>query len=122
MDLQINGIKEIAREIYHELGPGRSEACYQKAFEICLSQSNVTYVSQYPVLIKFKGVPVGIEKADIVLEKIVIELKAIKRYKVEDIQQLERYMKDLELTNGVLVNFGEILEFKWVEGGDLMMF
>ena len=107
----MESLKRIAADIYTCLGRGRSEAVYQKAFEVGLRHENISYDDQVPVIIKYLGQPVGIERADLLVNnEIIVELKATKALRSDDRDQLRRYLVDLDRTRGLLVGFGAKLE------------
>lgn len=95
------------------LGEGFLESVYEKALMIELEDSGVKAESQRSLSVNYKGRLVGDFKADIVVEdKIVIEIKAVSRLAPQHVAQLINYLKATGLKVGLLVNFGEKLEFK----------
>lgn len=100
-------MEEIAQEIYKELGPGHRECVYHKAFEIELRNRCINYECEVVVPIMYKGQFLSHMRLDLVVNKnIVIELKALKGIKEEEVQQLERYLKATGMKKGFLINFG----------------
>lgn len=110
--------EEISKEIYAELGPGHRECVYHRAFELELRARGIHYECEVVVPIFYKGSFLSHMRLDLVVDRsTIVELKAIRAIKDEEIQQLKRYMQTTGLAKGVLVNFGTTgqLEVKHVE-------
>lgn len=109
----LEDVDNLARIVYKELGPGYPENIYQEAFAHEARLNGWTVERERPVPIMYKGVSIGVGKADVILSKleipsIVVETKAIvSKLTPKDEQQLERYMRGLGLSTGILVNFGQ---------------
>lgn len=100
-------MKEIAQEIYKELGPGHRECVYHRAFEMELRNRGIPYECEVVVPIYYKGQFLSHMRLDLVVEKTtIIELKSVKNVKDEEVQQLNRYLKATGIQNGYLINFG----------------
>lgn len=100
-------MEDLAKEIYTELGPGHRECVYHRAFEMELRNNNIKYECEVVVPIYYKGQFLSHMRLDLVVEKsIIIELKAVKNIKEEEIQQLKRYLKATRFQTGYLINFG----------------
>jgi GxxExxY protein len=98
----------IAREIYSTLGRGFTENVYHKAFETELRLKGIPYETEKIIPFIYKGYQVGFGRADIVLENIVLEFKSIvNKPKLQDLEQIYRYMKYLEKDKGIVINFGQ---------------
>lgn len=97
----------IASEIYKELGPGHRECVYHRAFEIELRSRGIPYECEVVVPLFYKGQFLSHLRIDLIVDKrCIIELKATKSLKEEDVSQIERYLETTGLTEGYLVNFG----------------
>ena len=100
-------------KVYDALGEGFLESVYEKALMIELEDAGIKTENQRSLNVHYKGRLVGDFKADIVIEdKIVIEIKAVSRLAPQHEAQLINYLKATGLKVGLLVNFGEKLEFK----------
>lgn len=100
-------IKQIALDIYKELGPGHRECVYHRAFEIELRSSNIPYECEVVVPLFYKGQFLSHLRFDLVVDKsIIVELKSTKALKDDDSAQLRRYMETSRIPKGLLVNFG----------------
>ena len=107
-------IVDLASIIYKELGPGYKEHIYVNAMIVELRKLNYSFANEVIVPIMYQGVQLGYERADIVIyepEKYILEFKAMNSSltKKENIQ-LEKYLKNLQFDNGIVLNFGNNLE------------
>ena len=110
----------IAQEIYNELGPGHRECVYHRAFEMELRNRGTPYECEVVIPIFYKGQFLSHMRLDLVVDKnIIVELKAIKNIKDEEVQQLKRYLKATQFDEGYLINFGpEEVQIKRVTFSD----
>ena len=101
-------------EVSNELGSGFLESVYEKALLLLLQEEGLTVVSQAPIAVKFRDQMVGEFFADILVEdKIVVELKAVKKLAPEHLAQVINYLKATGFEAGLLVNFGcQKLEYR----------
>jgi len=99
--------------VYNELGYGFLEKVYERAMMIELNDLGLNCASQSEINVKYKNKSVGEYFADILVEnKVIIELKAVKKIdKVHEVQ-LVNYLKATEIEVGLLLNFGATTEFK----------
>ena len=112
--------EELTREIigcfykvYDELGAGFLESVYEKALMIELQAVGLQVENQKSINVIYKGKLIGEFKADIVVEdKVIIEIKAVNKLNNQHEAQLINYLKATKIKIGLLVNFGEKLEFK----------
>lgn len=100
--------QEIAEEIYRELGgAGHRECVYHRAFELELRARGIPYECEVVVPIFYKGNFLSHLRIDLLVNKTtIVELKAIRSIKDEEIQQVKRYLHSTGLAEGVLINFG----------------
>lgn len=95
-----------AIEVHKHIGPGQLESVYQRSMESELRRRNIAARAQVPVPMFFKGERVGDFFADLIVEDLVIlELKAIERFKPVHTAQLLSYLHAANLRLGMLVNF-----------------
>ena len=104
-----NELNEMCNEIYDHLGPGHRECIYHRALEVELRGRNVKYDTEKNIEIKYKGHCVGIKSLDIILYlpscDIPLELKSLKKVGCQEKNQLEQYLRNLNLETGFLINF-----------------
>jgi GxxExxY protein len=102
-----------AMEVYNHLGPGLLESVYHKALNYELNQRGLFVRSEIPVEVLYKGVNVSNDlKVDLLVDNlVVVELKSVEYLLPVHFKQLRTYMKLLNLSTGVLINF-DVGDFK----------
>ena len=99
--------------VFDELGAGFLESIYVKALIIELKNIGLNIESEKEIKVNYKGTIIGNFRADIVVEdKVIIEIKAISALNSQHEAQLLNYLKATGIRIGLLVNFGNKLEFK----------
>lgn len=100
-------------EVYNALGPGLLESVYEKALIQELKLRDLQVASQSPVDITYKGVTIGSDlRLDIIVEDtLIIELKSVETLMPVHFKQVRTYMKLLNKSAGLLVNF-DVSDFK----------
>ena len=100
-------------KIYDELGSGFLESVYEKALMIELKDMGLKADNQKSLDVYYKNQLVGEFKSDIIAEdKIIIEIKSVTKLTAQHEAQLINYLKATGIKVGLLVNFGDKLEFK----------
>ena len=102
-----------AMEVYNHLGPGLLESVYHKALKYELQLRELPVRSEIPVEVLYKGVNVSDDlKVDFWVDNlVVVELKSVEYLLPVHFKQLRTYMKLLNLSAGVLINF-DVGDFK----------
>lgn len=102
-------------EVHKELGNGYLEDVYQESLEIELASRGIAFVAHPKLPIFYKGRPLRkYYDADLlVLDKIIVELKAAKMILPEHEAQLLHYLKATGRRIGYLVNFGAFPKLDW---------
>jgi GxxExxY protein len=96
-----------AFEVHNELGSGFLEAVYQLALLHELELRRLNCQAQAPIEVKYKGFPVGVYYADILIAgKVICELKAAQELTPAHEAQLLNYLKGTGIRVGLLINFG----------------
>ena len=103
-----------AMEVYNHLGPGLLESIYEKAMIYELQSRGLKVTAQTPVEIKYKNVTIGSDlRLDIFVEdKLIIELKSVEALLPVHFKQVRSYMKLLNVSAGVLINFNVSLKIQ----------
>jgi len=103
-----------AFEVSNELGAGFLESVYEKALLQVLYEKGIAATAQKPIKVMFRGACVGEFIADLlVLDKVIIELKAVKALTSEHQAQIINYLNATGIEVGLLLNFGTPrMEFK----------
>lgn len=102
-----------AMEVHRELGPGFLESVYSKALQHQLRKHGFDPQAEEPISVFFDGVVVGQFFADLLVEDLVIELKAVERLVKSHEVQVVNYLNATHRNDGLLLNFGaSSLEFR----------
>ncbi|MBV8129858.1 MAG: GxxExxY protein [Planctomycetaceae bacterium] len=95
-------------EVYKELGCGFLEAVYQECLEIEFTSQGIPFVPQAELGLTYKDR--GLKQkyfADLIcMDKIVVEVKAVKELTDAHRAQVHNYLKATSLRLALLVNFG----------------
>ena len=107
-------ILECCFDVVNELGIGFLESVYKNALFIALKEKKLTVSTEQPFEIYYKKQKIGIYKADIVVNNLVIvELKCCKCLLAEHQAQVINYLVSSGIPVGLLVNFNKKqLEYK----------
>jgi len=94
-------------EVYKQKGSGFVESVYQECLEIEMAIQNISFKSQQPLSLDYKG---HILKHSYIPDlicygKIIVELKAVKKLVDEHRAQVINYLKATGFKLGLLVNF-----------------
>jgi len=97
-----------AMEVHGELGYGLLEPVYQEALSRELSIRHIDNVREKEIEIYYKGVKMDkFYKMDLVVDDIIVELKAVESVTSEHRAQLFNYLRLTQKPIGILINFGE---------------
>jgi GxxExxY protein len=112
---EVFAIVGAAIDVHKELGPGFLEGVYQEAFEIELTARKISFVSQRPLQILYKGQVLQKSYiADVICyDKVLVELKALDCLSGKEEAQVLNYLKATGLKVGVLINFGSHAKLEW---------
>ena len=99
-------ILESCFEVMNELGIGFLESVYKNALFLALREKGLFVETEKSFVVYFKKQKVGLYKADIIVENlVVIELKCCKSLLPEHQAQVINYLAASNLPIGLLVNF-----------------
>ncbi|HWR58325.1 MAG TPA: GxxExxY protein [Thermodesulfovibrionales bacterium] len=95
-------------EVYKNMGSGFLESVYQECLRKEFGLQKISFIEKPKLQIKYKGeiLEQGYEPDFLCYEKIVLEIKAVKKLADEHRAQVINYLKGAELRLGLLVNFG----------------
>ena len=97
-----------AMEVHGVLGYGLLEPVYQEALSRELSIRHIDNVREKEIDIYYKGVKMDkLYKMDLVVDDIIVELKAVESVTSEHRAQLFNYLRLTQKPIGILINFGE---------------
>jgi GxxExxY protein len=72
-----DSILRCAIAVHRELGPGLPEHSYQTALTLELDAAGLRYISDRPIIVRYRGVVVGWHRPDFIVEdRVIVELKA----------------------------------------------
>jgi len=94
-------------QVYNTLGYGFLEKVYENALIIELKKAGISALPQGSITVIYEGEVVGEYFADILVDnKVIVEIKAVKRLAPEHEAQLLNYLKATDIEVGLLLNFG----------------
>ena len=96
-----------AIEVHKRLGPGLLESVYHKCLAKELELRKITFKSEYKIPYNYKGFDLDIDlRCDFLIDNLlVVELKSIERILPIHEAQILTYMKLLEVSKGLMINF-----------------
>jgi GxxExxY protein len=96
-------------EVHRELGKGHDEVIYKDALEIEFKSQGVNFTREREYTLSYKGVilPHKYFADFVVMDKIILEAKAIESLTDSHVKQTLNYLAASKLKLGLLVNFGE---------------
>lgn len=99
--------------LHTDLGYGFSEKVYENSLAILLRELGMKVQQQVPIHVYYHGQAVGEYIADMLVNDIVIlELKAVSKINEDHAAQLLNYLKATDIEVGLVLNFGQIAEFR----------
>ena len=100
-------------KVYNTLGFGFLEKVYENALVIELKKEGLDVRQQIPIKVHYEGKVIGDYIADLIVEdKVIVEVKAVKRLDRVHETQLVNYLKAVNIEVGLLINFGKKIEVK----------
>jgi len=99
-------ILRCAIQVHRELGPGLTEYSYQSALALEMAASDLSFVREQPIGVRYRGVVVGWHRPDfVVAAAVIVELKAVSNMDPVFAKQVLTYLKVTGLRVGLLLNF-----------------
>ena len=106
-------IIRIFYRVYNTLGYGFLEKVYENAMMLRFRKDGIPAIAQAPIRVLYEAECIGEYYADILVDnKVIVEIKAIKRLAKENEAQLLNYLKATDVEVGLLLNFGPKPEVK----------
>ena len=105
----------LCMEIHNTLGKGFNEIVYKDALEIEFNINKIRFEIEKPYDIFYKNIKLQRKYiADfVIMDKIILEAKAIERLESTHLKQTLNYLAVSQLKLGLLINFGSnSLEYK----------
>ena len=96
-------------EVHRQLGKGHDEVIYKDALEIEFKRQEINFAREREYKLAYKGVvlPHNYFADFVVLDKIILEAKAVESLTDSHVKQTLNYLAAAKLKLGLLVNFGE---------------
>ena len=103
-----------AFEVHRELGPGFLEKVYETALLREIRSRGIKAQSQAQIDVSYKGQPVGVYYADVLVDdKVICEIKAVAALVPVHEAQLLHYLTATGIEVGLILNFGnQRVQFK----------
>ena len=100
-----------AIDVHKVLGPGLLESAYQDCLVHELQLRGISFESEVPMAVKYKGLVVGdAYRADLLVEhRLVVELKSVEKILDLHRAQLLTYLRLSQRRLGLLINFNTVL-------------
>jgi len=97
-------------EVHNNLGPGFLEIVYKDALEYEFKKHKIPYIREKEYLVNYKGIilPHKYYADFVIYDKIILEIKAVKRFTDEFTAKCLNYLKVSDNRLALLVNFGEL--------------
>lgn len=96
-----------AMKVHSALGNGFQEVIYQRALEIEMTDSGISFTREHEMPVYYKGQQIGTRRVDFLVEGVVsVELKAITELQDVHLAQAINYLEAYDLEIGLLINFG----------------
>jgi GxxExxY protein len=100
-------------DVYNELGAGFLESVYAGALAVAVQQEGLRHRREAALEVVFRGVSVGLFRADLVIEdRVVVEVKAARTIDPVHEAQLINYLRASGFEVGLLLNFGPKATFR----------
>ena len=102
-------------EVYKEKGPGFLEPVYQECLAIEFEESSILFTEQQRLKLNYKGreLKQGYQPDYLCFEKIIVEIKAVKKLNDDHRAQIINYLKATGIKLGLIVNFGHYPQLEY---------
>jgi GxxExxY protein len=95
-------------EVYKEKGNGFLEAVYQECLKLEFRNQRIPFLEKPTLDLFYKGIKLekSYEPDFVCYDKIIVELKSVKKLHDEHRAQVINYLKATDIRLGILANFG----------------
>ncbi|MFV9645656.1 MAG: GxxExxY protein [Desulfobacterales bacterium] len=102
-----NKVIGCALEVHRNLGPGLLESTYEQCLAYEMKAAGMAFKLQYPLPVQYKSIKLdcGYRIDLLVNEAIIVELKSVDKILPIHQAQLLTYMKLVDISIGLLINF-----------------
>lgn len=92
--------------VHRALGPGLSEAVYQRACRMEFESDGMSVELEKAVPIRYKGRLICTQRIDLLVEgRLVVEVKSVERIHAVHVAQAVSYLRATGLRIGLVINF-----------------
>ncbi|MDP2058493.1 MAG: GxxExxY protein [Flavobacterium sp.] len=100
----------LCMEVHNNLGAGFLEIVYKDALEYEFKKANIPYEREKQYEVNYKGIilPHKFYADFVVMDKIILEVKAVQGIADEFVAQAINYLKVSDNKLALIVNFGEL--------------
>jgi GxxExxY protein len=106
LEALVENVIGAAYEVSNILGAGFVEKVYERALLQELRLRGVPAATQPPFSVEYKGKPVGVYTADLVVQdQLLVEVKCVDSFSNEHLAQCINYLKASGLKLALLINF-----------------
>ncbi len=96
-----------AQKVHRFLGNGFQEVIYQRALEIELGKSGLSFEREKEMDIFYEDILIGHRRVDFLVEgDVMVELKALTKFEDVNFAQAINYIEAYKVRIGLLINFG----------------
>jgi GxxExxY protein len=106
LELLSDKIADCATRVHNHFGPGFPERTYFDALCAELKKDKIKYRTEETIVSYVNGAQIGTKRCEIIVEEIMIELKALPRIEIPHVVLFSNELKKLDLELGMLINFG----------------
>ena len=100
-------IRQIAYELHLYLGVGYLEKVYENGLKHRLEKAGYNVQTQVPIQVRDEdGFVLGDYAADMIVDELILELKAVSTLTQAHVAQIINYLKATNREHGFLINFG----------------
>ena len=102
-----------AYKVHKVLGPGFLEKVYENSLTLELKKLRIDVSQQVKLPVWYEGQQVGLYFPDLWIDgQLICEIKAIRTLAPEHEMKLIHYLCATGIDNGLLINFGEMVQIK----------
>ncbi len=100
--------------VHSALGNGFQEKIYQRAMEIEMADSGLSFSREHEMPVFYKNEQIGTRRVDFLVEEVIsVEFKAVTLLEDVHLAQAINYLEAYDLEVGLLINFGaKSLQYK----------
>ncbi len=96
-----------AMRVHSALGNGFQEVIYQRALEIEMTDTELSFSREHEMPVYYKHRQIGKRRVDFLVEGVVsVQIKAITQLEDVHLAQAINYLEAYDLEVGLLINFG----------------